>query len=76
MTHQRYRVLGHLRTGGGFYVTRHTRTAANNGRTISKAHAWTMTHAEAEDMVERFHRVQTLGHHHQDVAHYAVVRMA
>ncbi len=60
-------VVGYLRTGGGFYVSRH-RTAPN--RTPHKNHAWRLTLDEAEEMINRLHQVQALGHHHQDVIHY------
>ena len=77
MTIPQYRVIGYLCTGGGFYVSRHKATLTNPlPRTTAKAHAWTMDYAMAEDMVQRFHRVQADGKHHQDVLHYDVQRTA
>lgn len=68
-----YYVIGYLRTGEGFYVSRHKATLDTpSPRTTQKAHAWRMSSTHAEDMVQRFHQVQARGHHHQDVLHYDV----
>lgn len=74
--HEEYYVIGILKRGGGFYISRHRRHHLwpRNGRTTRKADAWRMPRDQAEDMVQRFHRVQAQGHSHHDVLCYEVAR--
>jgi hypothetical protein len=74
--HDEYYVIGELKSGGGFYISRHRRHHLwpRNGRTTRKADAWRMSRDQAEDMVQRFHHVQAQGHYHQDVFFYRVAR--
>jgi hypothetical protein len=71
---QDYYVIGELTNGEAVYISRHRHVQAHQGRAARRADALRLPLAVAEDMVQRLHRVQAEGRHHQDVLLYRVAR--
>ena len=71
---QDYYVIGELKNGEAFYISRHRNVHTHQGRATRRADALRLPWAVAEDLVQRLHRVQAEGRHHQEVLFYRVAR--